>query len=183
MFHLARPRLHSGSALLAAAAVGVIVAGCAQGGGAATPTPAPAASQPTGSAAAAASGEVYTVATRQGTLGSFLTGDDGKTLYVLTKDSSGTSTCTGDCAQTWPPFTLESGESTVAGTGVTGTLGTITRPDGSVQVSINGLPLYYYSGDTAAGETNGQGINNVWYVAGPDGKPVTSAGSTGGYGY
>jgi len=184
MSRLVRPTFHPGGALPAVAAVIVIVAGCAQGGAASpTPTAAPAASQPAGSEAASAPGEVYTVAMQQGSLGAFLTGEDGKSLYMLAKDSSGTSTCTGSCATKWPPFTLDAGETAVAGSGVAGTLGTITRPDGSTQVAIGGLPLYYFSGDSAAGQTNGQGYDGVWFLAGPDGKPLTSAGSSSGYGY
>ena len=49
--------------------------------------------------------------------------------------------------------------------GVAGTLGTVPRPDGSTQVTHDGMPLYYYSGDTQAGQTNGQGVQGIWYVA------------------
>ena len=98
-------------------------------------------------------------------LGPFLTATGGRTLYILTRDHPGTTTCTGACASVWPPFTVGTGTSAVAGSGVTGTLGTITRPDGSTQVTYDGMPLYHYSGDTQAGQANGQGIQGVWYVA------------------
>jgi predicted lipoprotein with Yx(FWY)xxD motif len=171
--------------LLAAAGVAVILAGCAQGGGG-TPTANPGANSSAASTAAGASGSVYSVAVQSGALGSFLVGEDGKSLYMLTKDSSGTSTCTGNCASNWPPFTLDSGETAVAGTGVSGTIGTISRPDGSTQVAINGQPLYYFKGDSAAGDTNGQGVNGTWFLVTPAGGPVGAAPSSapsGGYSY
>ncbi|HJW21883.1 MAG TPA: hypothetical protein VJ506_05585 [Candidatus Limnocylindrales bacterium] len=156
-----------------ALAVAAFVAACSSGG--ATPSPTAA---PQSSSSAQASGSVYTVAVQQSAaFGAYLAGEDGKALYLLTKDSSGTSTCTGQCASNWPPFTLDTGETVVAGSGVTGTLSTIKRPDGSDQVAINGLPLYYFKGDTAAGQTNGQGANGVWFLSSPTGTTVGAAGS------
>jgi predicted lipoprotein with Yx(FWY)xxD motif len=115
----------------------------------------------------AASGTSYTVnVTADATLGNYLTGEDGKTLYVKMGDSTSAPNCTGTCLTNWPAFTLDTGETVVAGTGVTGTLATFTRPEGT-QVSYNGAPLYYFSGDTAAGETKGQGAGGVWSVAAP----------------
>lgn len=60
-------------------------------------------------------------------------------------------------AKNWPPFTLDPGETATAGDGVTGTIGSVTRSDGSKQVSYNGLPVYYFAGDSEAGDTTGQG--------------------------
>ncbi len=97
------------------------------------------------------------------TLGSILVGPNGHTLYYFDKDTAGVSTCTGSCAAIWPPLTT-TGTAT-AGAGVTGTLGTLTRADGSVQVTYNGWPLYYYAADTAPGQTNGQGVLGIWHVA------------------
>jgi predicted lipoprotein with Yx(FWY)xxD motif len=166
---------------LAVAGIAVILAGCAAQSGAGN---SPAASNPM---AAGGSPTVLSVDLHQDAdLGPILAGVGGKTLYVLTKDSSGTSTCTGTCATTWPPFTLAAGGSAVAGSGVTGTIGTIMRPDGSTQVAINGQPLYYYSGDAAAGDTNGEGTNGVWFVAGASGSPVQApspSATSGGYHY
>lgn len=182
MFRFARP-----SSLLAATAVAVIVAGCAQGGaGGATPTPAASAGASAGaSQEASASGTVYTINLQQSNLGAYLTGEDGKSLYVFAKDTANTSNCTssGGCMTTWPPFTLDSGETAVAGSGVTGTVSTIQRSDGTTQVAINGHPVYYFSGDAAAGQTNGQGFKNIWFLAGADGSALQSASSSGGYGY
>jgi predicted lipoprotein with Yx(FWY)xxD motif len=80
------------------------------------------------------------------------------TVYTFTHDTkgSGTSACTAGCLQRWPALTVPSGTTPTAGDGVTGTLGTITRPDdGSTQVTYNGLPLYFFSGDAAPGDANG----------------------------
>jgi predicted lipoprotein with Yx(FWY)xxD motif len=172
------------TSLLAVAGVAAILAGCAAQGGGGTPAAStPAASTPV----AAGSPGVYSVDLHQdASLGSFLVGEDGKTLYLLTKDPNGASTCTGNCATTWPPFTLDADETAVAGAGVTGTIGTIKRPDGSTQVAINGVPLYYFAGDSAAGDTEGEGSNNVWFVVGADGTAVQApapSATDGGYSY
>ncbi len=122
---------------------------------------------------------VYTVNAVTTDLGTFLTGEDGKTLYYFLKDTSpGASACTGGCSDNWPSFVLEGTESVAAGTGVTGVLGTFARADGSMQVTYDGRPLYYFVGDAAAGDVNGQGLNQVWYVAAADGMPVAPAAST-----
>lgn len=165
------------------------VAACTSGSGAtAAPSSAPAAAQsvsPASPAAAqgrysnaappeptsAASGSSYTVAVANASgIGKFLTGEDGKTLYTLKSDSKDTTTCSGACATNWPPFILDTGETAVAGSGVTGTLGTLTRPEGTTQVTYAGMPLYYFAGDAKAGDANGQGIKGVWFVASPDAK-------------
>jgi predicted lipoprotein with Yx(FWY)xxD motif len=115
-------------------------------------------------------GEVYTVNAATTDLGTFLTGEDGKTLYFFAKDTApGASTCDGDCITNWPLFTLEDDETLEAGDGVTGVLATFTRADGTKQVSYDGRPVYYFAGDAAAGDTNGQGKGDVWYVAAVDG--------------
>lgn len=155
----------------------LVLAACSAGS---SPSPAPTGTPaaPTGTPAAPtgtpATGSTVQVEVMSSTFGDYLAGADGKALYVLTNDSTGTSTCVDECAQNWPPFTLAEGETTTAGAGVTGELGTLQRPDGSTQVSINGLPLYYFAGDTAAGDTNGQGINDVWFLASPAGGPLSA---------
>ena len=84
-------------------------------------------------------------------------GPSGMTLYVFASDTAnnGKSACSGSCATTWPPVTIASGTTPTAGGGLTGTLGTITRDDGTIQVTYNGMPLYHYSGDSAPGDANG----------------------------
>jgi predicted lipoprotein with Yx(FWY)xxD motif len=97
-------------------------------------------------------------------------------LYVLMNDTqnSGTSTCVDDCAAEWPPLTADGDP--VAGEGVDETLlGTITRDDGSTQVTYNGWPLYTFVDDTAPGDTTGQGIEDefgLWHLISPEGEPI-----------
>jgi predicted lipoprotein with Yx(FWY)xxD motif len=98
-------------------------------------------------------------------LGNFLVDDKGMTLYTFKNDASGVSNCNGGCATAWPPLTAQAAPT--AGTGVMGTFALIKRSDGTMQVTYNGLPLYYFSGDKAAGDTNGQGVGGVWAVAAP----------------
>jgi predicted lipoprotein with Yx(FWY)xxD motif len=111
--------------------------------------------------------------------GTVLTGPTGMTLYTHAGDNATTSTCTGGCATAWPPL-VTTGPPT-AGAGVTGQLGTLTRPDGTTQVTYGGLPLYYWQGDAKAGDTTGQGVNgfSVALVSGSaSGTPAASASSS-----
>ena len=107
------------------------------------------------------------------TFGQALVDAEGRSLYLFTNDTqnSGTSSCTGDCLVEWPPLFTD-GEP-VAGEGVDATmLGTITLPDGTSQVTYNGWPLYYFHEDTAAGDTNGQGLGGVWFLVTPAGEMI-----------
>jgi len=108
------------------------------------------------------------------------------TLYWFVPDTSTTSKCTGSCATYWPPVTGP----VTAGSGVTGTLGVITRPDGTKQATYDGHPLYTYAGDSAPGQANGNDKNlsgGVWWEMTVSGaKPATTTSGTksgGGYGY
>jgi predicted lipoprotein with Yx(FWY)xxD motif len=120
-------------------------------------------------------------------LGTFLTGTGGMTLYIFTQDRPNQTTCTGGCAQLWPPLTVSAGQQPEAGAGVTGRLGTLVRPDGGTQVTYDGMPLYHYSGDTKAGDITGQGKGGVWFVAPASGRAPAAASSPspsgGGYSY
>lgn len=98
-------------------------------------------------------------------LGEFLVDEKGMTLYLFTKDTPGVSNCSGSCLTAWPPL-LTSGEPR-ADDGVTGKLGTITRDDGSLQVTYNDLPLYYYITDVKPGDTTGHEVGGVWFVVAP----------------
>jgi predicted lipoprotein with Yx(FWY)xxD motif len=147
------------------AALALIVGACSAG---ATTAPSVAAPTTAASASAApAAGATINVA-ESAPLGKFLTGPDGKTLYVFTNDTAANaSTCVDACATTWPPLMATGGKAPAAGTGVTGTLATFARPDGSMQVSYNGKPLYNYAKDTKAGDTTGQGVGGKWFVQAP----------------
>lgn len=107
--------------------------------------------------------------------GSILVGANGRTLYVFDKDQPNQSACSGACASAWPVD--QTSGTPKAGSGVKASLlGTIKRGDGTTQVTYNKHPLYYYSGDTAAGQQNGQGINAfgaLWYVVSPNGNQMT----------
>jgi len=146
------------------------------------PPPSAPASAPA-SAAASQSAEAYEVELGDSdTYGKFLTGEDGKTLYMFTPDTATTSACNTGCVASWPPFTLDAGETVKGGDGVTGAFTTIARQDGSMQVVYAGHPLYYFSGDAAAGDTNGQGLNSKWYLLGADGSQISGqTGSRGNY--
>jgi predicted lipoprotein with Yx(FWY)xxD motif len=116
-----------------------------------------------------------------------LVNHNGRTLYHLKTEKGKKFTCTGTCPTIWPPLTVPKGTKPTAGPGITKSkLGTIKRPDGRTQVTYAGLTLYRYSGDSKAGQTNGEGIQNIWYAIGPNGKLVKSAssgyGASGGYG-
>jgi predicted lipoprotein with Yx(FWY)xxD motif len=129
-------------------------------------TDTPAAAMPNGPAAVNAG--------QSAALGSFLVDSKEKTLYIFTNDTANTSNCSGACATNWPPL-LTNG-APIAGTGVSAALlGTITRADGSSQVTYNGMPLYYFAADKAAGDTKGQAVKNVWFVIDPTGKSITTA--------
>jgi predicted lipoprotein with Yx(FWY)xxD motif len=116
--------------------------------------------------------------------GPSLVGPDGKTLYIFTQDTDGTSTCTGDCAAAWPPLTVEAGAEIEGGDGVIGELGIIERDDGTSQVTYEGMPLYFFAQDAEPGDATGEGVNNVWFIASPEGRsggaPSESAEPSGG---
>jgi predicted lipoprotein with Yx(FWY)xxD motif len=106
-------------------------------------------------------------------LGPFLVDDQGMTLYLFTKDTPNTSNCYDKCATAWPP--LLTTEDPVAGEGIDAALlGTTTRTDGTVQVTYNGWPLYYYEEDKAPGDVVGQDVGGVWYVISATGEQVAT---------
>jgi predicted lipoprotein with Yx(FWY)xxD motif len=160
-----------------AAVVGLVLAACAKSG-----------SGSAGSGSGGSNGAGATVnATTVSGLGRVVDTADGFTLYHLTGETGGKILCTASCQGLWPPLLAPSGGSAVAGSGVSGSLGTVKRPDGSMQVTLNGMPLYRYSGDTGAGQANGEGIdegaNGRWFAVTPTGGLAKgSAGSSGGYG-
>lgn len=174
---------------LSAFALAALLSGCAGSSGTSTST-APAApatsssaasssaasSAPAGSSAPAAGAAVIKVAPSK--LGQIVVGEKDLTVYYYTKDvkDSGVSACVGGCLTAWPPVVTTSATPTVEG--VTGKVGTITTPDGKMQVTINGMPIYYYAKDKAAGEVVGQGVGSVWYVVAPSGEMITTPPSS-----
>ena len=104
-------------------------------------------------------------------LGNIITDSDGGTLYLFTPDERNVSNCSGGCAQAWPPLVADGDP--VAEEGVSADhLGTITRVDGSSQVTFNGWPLYRFASDEQPGDANGQGSGDVWFVVSSHGGPI-----------
>jgi predicted lipoprotein with Yx(FWY)xxD motif len=130
---------------------------------------------------------------------------NGRTLYHYSPDKKNAATCAGACAKTWPPLFIAAGKKPVAGAGLTASkLGTVKRPDGKTQVTYGGYALYLFSGDSKAGDVNGQSLEGVWHAVAPSGAIVmklassaaasstssgygttttTTTSSGGGYGY
>ncbi|GAA1945016.1 COG4315 family predicted lipoprotein [Kitasatospora viridis] len=166
--------------LLAASGAAVLAFATACGSSGSTAS-APASPSPTNSAPATPMPSEPSNATvkvaSNGTLGQIVTDGNGFTLYRFDSDTNSppTSNCTGSCAATWPAATVTGQPS---GSGVSGTLGTITRADGSKQLTLNGWPLYRYSGDSKAGQTNGQGIGGTWWAATPSGGRAMAASTS-----
>ncbi len=156
------------------AIVGLVAACSSQGGGGQPTGPAttqapPSAAAQSMSATPPAPADVTLAVATDPELGDYVTGADGRVLYVFLPDvGKDTSQCTGDCAGNWPPLT----GAVAAEAGVTGELGVVTRDDGSLQATLGGAPLYYYVADQKAGDTKGQGLNEVWYLASPAGTAV-----------
>jgi predicted lipoprotein with Yx(FWY)xxD motif len=127
--------------------------------------------------------------TSSGSLGTIVADSKNRTVYLYTKDTpnSGTSTCTGTCATNWPPVPAASGTPTVNGISQS-LVGSITRPDGTKQLTLAGWPLYEFAADTGPGVVNGQGKGGVWFAVTPSGAkaaaaPAAGGGGTGGGGY
>src|SRR5450432_2977943 len=171
------------------AVAGAALAVLAMTGCASSSKPAVSGAAATGAAASgagasgAAAGSVTSpavVATADGAMGTFLTDGAGRTLYLWLGDPSSTSMCTGQCATYWPPL-LTAGAPTASGMATSNLLSTTKRTDGTTQVTYAGHPVYYFSGDKAAGTTNGQGKNAfgyLWWVVSPAGAGITSGGSS-----
>jgi predicted lipoprotein with Yx(FWY)xxD motif len=126
----------------------------------------------TSAGASATTGGGTALSTADSDLGPIVVDSSGRTVYVFDKDTSGSgsSACSGGCAQVWPAVTAESDTPSVEG--VSGKVGTIARDDGTKQVTLDGLPLYTYAEDSAAGDVTGQGVQGVWWVVAPDGTKI-----------
>ncbi len=171
--------------LIASAAALVLALGVAACGGdddsnATAATPASTTASPTTASQTSSSASATVDTTSAGGLGTILVDSQGDTLYVFDKDTGTQSTCSGACAQSWPP--LRAAGKPTAGAGATASmLGTTPRSDGKPQVTYNGHPLYTFTADQAPGQTNGQGVSAFgapWYVVSPSGDQITTQGST-----
>ena len=166
-------------------AIALMTAACSSSAkpGAASSSSSPAAAATSPSAGASSSATALKTATISGV--TVLTNAKGFTLYSFVPDTATTSNCNGSCATYWPPV---KGPAT-AGPGVTGTITTITRSDGSKQAVYDGHPLYTYVADTAPGQAKGNGLNlsgGVWHevtVSGGAAATPSSSSGSGGSGY
>jgi predicted lipoprotein with Yx(FWY)xxD motif len=149
---------HPGGLLAGVLALALFLAGCAAaaGSGGTAGTPAPT-DTPTPGA------PVVLISSQPGGTGTLLVDARGMALYINSRDSGMASTCSGSCAQVWPPLTVTGAP--IAGKGVAGLLGILSRPDGRQQVTYDGWPLYYFSGDQRPGYAAGEGYAGVWFAA------------------
>jgi predicted lipoprotein with Yx(FWY)xxD motif len=166
------------------AAVGPIVlallAGCGSSGKSTTAASTPATPSTQSSSTPAVSTSTLSapavlIATKASKLGTVLaTGPKKRTVYLFEGDKGAVSACTGACAQVWPPVTT-TGSTKAGGSAVAGNLGTLTRPDGTTQVTYNGHPLYLYAKDMDTSDAYGQGIKSFgadWYMLKPSGSKL-----------
>jgi predicted lipoprotein with Yx(FWY)xxD motif len=173
-----------------AGAAAALLAACSSGttatsGGSSSSNNAPA---PT-SAPASAHTTSADLATAQTSLGTVVVDSKGRTVYLFTVDSNNPpkSNCETGCDSVWPPVLAPaSGAPSLSGVD-SSKVGTVTRSDGSKQLTLNGWPLYEYEGDSAAGDVKGENVQGSWFAVSPQGTKVTSTASTqsnsgGGYG-
>jgi predicted lipoprotein with Yx(FWY)xxD motif len=170
--------------IAAAALVGVslLVAACGSSSSSSTTSSAAAAPAPpaTSSSGSSASATAVSIGTAKGADGTYLTGASGRALYLWDADTMSKSNCSGGCASAWPPLTTTA--TPVASGGVKAAdLGTITRSDGSKQVTYDGHPLYYFAGDPGPGTTTGQGSDEFgakWWLVATSGTAITHSASS-----
>jgi predicted lipoprotein with Yx(FWY)xxD motif len=157
MNRLSRDPLPTAAGLLGLA---LVMAACQTGG----------AGSPTAAASAGADGGVLVTIADSSQVGEHLVDAEGRSLYVFLNDSPGMSACEGGCLDAWPPASVVEGTSLTAGDGVSAELGTLERADGTLQLTLDGWPLYRYAADADPGEVTGEGVGEVWFVARPDGS-------------
>lgn len=117
---------------------------------------------------ALAEGETLQVKDKKG-IGKYLTDGKGMTLYIFKNDKKDKNSCTGPCLEKWPIY-YDGKVKAPAGSDPMD-FREFTRADGNKQTTFKGWPLYYFVGDKAPGDTNGQGMNDVWYVINPKKQP------------
>jgi len=159
-------------------AAGLLAAACGSAAGSTAAGQAPAGTSAAGSTTATV------IESHAGSAESFLTNGSGRAVYLWAADSMNKSACSGACAGAWPPVTT-TGKVSVAGGAKAADLGTITRSDGSKQVTYSGHPLYYFAGDSGPGQTNGQGSDSfgaTWWLIAPGGAKITVADAAAGAG-
>jgi predicted lipoprotein with Yx(FWY)xxD motif len=157
-------------------AAALLAAGCSSASGGTSGTAGTQATgSPAGASKAAATSTVIATSSNSGM--TFLVNGSGDAVYLWAKDGKNMSACTGACASAWPPVQA-TGTVTAAGAAKSADLGTITRSDGSKQVTYDGHPLYYFAGDSGSGQANGQGSDSFgakWWLVTPSGADVTAS--------
>jgi|SRR5260370_3053745 len=167
----------------AACAAGIVLAAtaCSSGSSSSSTPAAPSSSSASQASSPAATGSSSSAAATtinlqaiSGIPGKALVDSQGRTLYLFEADKGSASTCSGACAAAWPPVTVSGAPQ--AGSGVSSSLlGTITRSDGTMQLTYNHHPLYYFAGDASAGQDKGQGLKAFgagWYVVNASGAKI-----------
>lgn len=128
---------------------------------------------------ATASGSADVEVAGKAPYGRYLTDAEGRALYLFTADTQGeTSACVDACAEAWPPLIAEGGDPEVASALDPTLVGTVERPDGEMQVTYNGWPLYHYAEDSGRASTSGQDVHEhggEWYLVSPEGERIESA--------
>jgi predicted lipoprotein with Yx(FWY)xxD motif len=163
------------------AAIALVVAGCGGSSSSSSTTggSGAAASSPYAMPSTQTSAAAGSLAVADHGLGRMLVDGDGRTLYLFKADKTSQSTCSGGCAEAWPPVTDTA--KVKAGAGVEAKLiGSSKRADGTTQVTYDGHPLYRFAGDTAAGDLQGQGLDGfgaLWWAVAPSGTAITKAAS------
>ena len=169
-------RRSTSTLVVAAAAILLIAVGAACGSSHATRSTATRSTAPPTTAPPAPPA----VAVGSSGLGSILVDSQGRTVYMFGADSGTTSACTGACAAAWPP--VQAMGTPTAGNGANAALvSTTSRSDGTTQVTYNGHPLYTFTGDNQAGDTNGEGrvaFGGTWSALSPAGDPISAPAST-----
>lgn len=174
----ARARLAAGAG--SAFGVALLVAACSTGS---SGTAAAGSSSPAGassSSAAASSSGSTVITTVSSSAGTFLANGSGHAVYLWSKDGNGMSACTGACTGAWPPVTT-TGQVSASGGAKSSDLGTITRSNGTKQVTYDGHPLYFFAGDSGPGMASGQGNDGFgakWWLVSPSGSDITAAVSS-----
>jgi len=167
--------------IVAVAGVGAVVAGC---GGSSKSSAGKSSSTAAATPAPSSGATGMSVIAKSSGLGTILTDGTGRTLYVFAKDTGTKSTCSGACASAWPPATTNG--TPTGGSGVTSSkLGETKRGDGMTQVTFAGHPLYYFSGDNAPGQTNGNGVTAFgaqWFALSPAGAKAHASATKQGSG-
>jgi predicted lipoprotein with Yx(FWY)xxD motif len=174
MFSLAALTVVGALVLAACGGSGSSSSGTSSSSSGGSSTPSYGAASPSTSNTSNGSGAASAVSTKTSSLGTFLVDAKGRTLYLWDADKGSMSTCTGACAQAWPPLTTTATPK-ASGAVKASLLGTTKRPDGSREVTYAGHPLYTFAGDTQPGQTTGEGSNGFgapWWVVSTAGKAL-----------